>query len=94
MRLTIIVPDSAVYVGNECRFNLDLSSCGIPENVQCLQWKDGSGWLEFYTLQDGSKPLNEPLTQLPGWAVACQDVWTNNPPPVPQQPPAIINPNS
>ena len=94
MKLTIIVQDKAVYVDGVMRASsapmpLDLSSCGIPDNVWALQWKDTAGWIEFNDNPDGTKPQNEPITVLPEWAnncVAVYNAWTPAPPPVNSQP--------
>jgi hypothetical protein len=47
MRLTIIPSDKAVYKDGLCYSNLDLSTCGIPDDIHALQWNEISGWLEF-----------------------------------------------
>lgn len=93
MKLTIIVDDNTVYVDGLMKAYapnpLDLSLCGIPENVSALQWKDTQGWIEFKENPDGSKPPNEPLTALPDWANSCVVVWnewTPYTPPVPVTP--------
>jgi hypothetical protein len=81
MQLTIIPSDDAVYVDGLMKayvpLPLDLTQCGIPSDVHALQWKDTAGWIEFKDNPDGSKPLNEPITELPSWANACIDVWNN-----------------
>jgi len=69
-RLTIIVDDRAVYRDQEAYVNLDISSCGIPEDVHALQWMTDSGWIEYRDTR-----LNLDITQLPDWAVACIAVW-------------------
>lgn len=71
-RLTIISVDKAVYRDQGTFTNLDLSSCGIPEEVHALQWINGSGWIEF----KGPVP-NENITVLPEWAQNCITVWEN-----------------
>ena len=71
MKLTIITADNAVYKGGYSYSGLDLSSCGIPENVSALQWQDTSGWVE-----DKSALVdNTPITELPAWANACIVKW-------------------
>ena len=74
MKLTIIVEDNAVYLNNLSRI-LDLSQCAIPSDVHALQWKETAGWIEFVDNFDGTKPANEPITELPVWANACVEVW-------------------
>jgi hypothetical protein len=71
MKLTIITADNAVYKDGVSYLDLDLSSCGIPENVWALQWQDTSGWIE-----DKSALVdNTPITELPDWANACLTKW-------------------
>jgi hypothetical protein len=81
MKLTIIPADGSVGENEEFYLNLDLSSCGIPNDVHALQWQDVSGWIEY------KSPLveNQPITELPAWANCCMAKWTevNNPPVVP-----------
>ncbi len=45
MRLTIVVPDGAVYKDELCYSNLVWE--GTPSNVHALQWFDTYGWIEF-----------------------------------------------
>jgi hypothetical protein len=85
MKLTIIVEDNTVYVNNLSRI-LDLNQCGIPSNVHALQWKETIGWIEFVDNSDGTKPQNEPITELPVWANSCVEVWNAWTPPIPVQP--------
>lgn len=70
MKLTIIVPDSSVYV-DEVAYS-DLSLIGIPANVRALQWQDTAGHIEF---NDGTP--NENITELPFWAEDAYNVWVN-----------------
>ena len=101
MKLTIIVDDNAVYVNNVMRASakpmpLDLSQCGIPSDVHALQWKETNGWIEFVDNPDGTKPTNEPITELPVWANACVEVWNAwtpyvpPPTPIPKNQPTTI----
>jgi hypothetical protein len=62
MKLTIIPSDGAVYKDGNSYSGLDLSTA--PSNVHALQWKD-----------DGTKPQNEIITELPSWANACVTKW-------------------
>lgn len=91
MKLTIIPIDKAVYINGVSYLNLDLSSCDIPSEVSALQWtstsESSSGWVEF---ADHSE--NQPITELPAWAVYAQSVWEqadyefkNPPPPTEEQ---------
>lgn len=82
MRLTIVVPDKAVYE-NEISYS-NLTWSGTPANVHALQWFDSNtGWIEF---NDGTPQEN--ITVLPDWANNAMDAWTvaNTPvPPTPEQ---------
>jgi hypothetical protein len=71
MKLTIITADKAVYKDNVSYSDLDLSSCGVPENVSALQWQDNAGWIENKSALIG----NLTITELPAWANACLTVW-------------------
>ena len=71
MKVTIIIADAAVYKDGVSYSGLDLSSCGIPENVWAVQWQDTSGWIE-----DKSALVdNQAITELPAWANACLAKW-------------------
>jgi hypothetical protein len=71
MKLTIITADKAVYKDNVSYSDLDLSSCGVPENVSALQWQDNAGWIEDKSALIG----NLAITELPAWANACLTIW-------------------
>lgn len=73
MKLTIIKPDSSVYVDGYSYSDLNISF--VPENVHALQWKGASGWIEYQDNDDGTKPANQPITELPDWATAAYNVW-------------------
>ena len=79
MKLIIIVEDNAVYVDGVMKayapLPLNLSQCGIPNDVHALQWKETAGWIEIVDNPDGSKPANESITELPVWANSCVEVW-------------------
>jgi hypothetical protein len=85
MRLTIVIEDKSVYVDTDVFTNLDLSGCGIPDNIHALQWFDVEGWIEY---KFNEQP-NQTITQLPAWANNCVAVWDVayqnkiNPPPPP-----------
>jgi hypothetical protein len=70
MKLTIVKSDNQVYKDGTCVMNLDLSSCGIPNDVWALQWDNNSGWIEY----SNGNP-NEDITELPAWATACESVF-------------------
>jgi hypothetical protein len=85
MRLTIVV--ETLTVGKDYVFfdDLNLSGCGIPDDVRALQWNENSGHIEFV----GVEP-NQDIQELPSWALACVDVWqikfdSQNAPPSPEQ---------
>ena len=88
MQITIIPIDGTVNEDGKSYTGLDLSSCGIPSNIRALQWKETSGWLEFWDKQ------NEDITELPSWVNCCLVAWdqANNPPPPP--PPLPIPPTA
>lgn len=81
MLLTIIPIDGNVKKDGVGYLALDLSSCAIPSNVRSLQWKETSGWLEFWD-QD-----NQDITELPSWVDCCLAAWTLANTPVPPSPP-------
>lgn len=74
MRLTIIPIDGTVNKDNKLYLNLDLSSCGIPDDVHALQWEEfepNKGHIEFKS----SLIQNENINELPVWANACLAKW-------------------
>lgn len=73
MNLTIIPIDGAVYVDSVSYSGLDLAAA--PANVHALQWKNDKGWIEFKDNDDGTKPQNQAITELPAWANACKAKW-------------------
>ena len=81
MLLTIIPVDGNVKKDEVGYIELDLSSCAIPSNIRALQWKETSGWIEFWDQQ------NEDITSLPSWVDCCLAVWTVANTPVPPSPP-------
>lgn len=67
MRLVILAETNTVGKDNVIYDNLDLSSCGLPENLWALQWNDNNtGHIEYNSPID-----NDPITELPSWAQAC-----------------------
>jgi hypothetical protein len=73
MKLTIIPSDGAVYKDGSSYSELDLSV--VPSNVHALQWKDTKGWIEFTDNDDGTRPQNADITELPSWANTCLAKW-------------------
>jgi hypothetical protein len=88
MKLTIIPIDGAVYVDDVSHSDLDLNF--IPSDVHALQWKETKGWVEFKDNDDGIKPPNQVITELPEWATLALNVWTNWTPPVVEE---VVIPN-
>jgi hypothetical protein len=82
MQLTIIPVDGNVKKDGVGYLQLDLSSCAIPSNVRVLQWRETSGWIEFWDQQ------NEDITTLPNWVDCCLAKWTEANTPVPPSPPS------
>jgi hypothetical protein len=75
-RVTIIPSDGAVYLDLWVYSNLDLSKCGIPEDVHALQWMTDSGHIEYVdTPDDSPKPDHDYITELPDWAIKCIEQW-------------------
>jgi hypothetical protein len=83
MKLTIIPVDKSVGKDGKFYLKLDLSSCGIPTEVHALQWQDNLGWIEY----ESELVQNEPITELPAWANACLNKWTEADTPFPPTPP-------
>jgi hypothetical protein len=73
MKLSIIPIDGAVYKDGYSYSGLNLSF--VPSSVHALQWKDTKGWIEFVDNDDGTKPQNESITELPSWVNACVTKW-------------------
>jgi hypothetical protein len=91
MRLTIIPDDSSVYKDGVMKAEgvpaLDLTVCGIPTSVRALQWYDTYGEIEFSAPSPGApRPPNQPITELPQWALNCVAVWDAWSPPAPSLP--------
>ncbi len=72
MNVTIIPSDGAVYVDGFAFFGLSFAA---PEDVHALQWKSSKGWIEFVDSDEGFKPQNEAITELPTWALAAVAKW-------------------
>jgi len=82
-RYTIIVNDKQVYLDNWVYHNLDFSDCGIPDDIHALQFRNGSGWIEYRDTRPNPE-LNS-VADFPDWAVKCIAKWEEqyilNPPP-------------
>lgn len=72
MNLSIIPIDGAVYVDSVSYSGLQITA---PEDVHALQWKATKGWIEFVDSDEGVKPQNERITELPEWALAAVAKW-------------------
>lgn len=70
-RITILMPDNAVYLDQGVYQSLDLTTCGVPDYVRALDWMNGSGEIHNY---DSSVP-HEQVSVLPDWAVKCIEKW-------------------
>lgn len=70
-RLTIIVPDKAVYMDAATYTDLNFKDCNIPPYVNVLQWVDGQGWIEY----SAPELTNKVITELPQWALNCVAKW-------------------
>lgn len=85
MRLIIIPVDGFVSVDGINKFQpLDLSTCGIPQEIHALQWYENRGWIEFRDDDDPFTPkrANEGILVLPEWANKSIQVWESWTPPV------------
>lgn len=72
MRLTIIRPDTTVYMDGAVH-TVEKIADVIPADVSVLQWYDGRGWIEFEPYEfGGSKPNNRHITELPEWVDTCK----------------------
>lgn len=72
MRLVIMKETNTVGKDNVFVEGLDLSSCGLPDNLWALQWYDNNtGHIEY----DSPMIQNDEITELPSWATSCVSVW-------------------
>jgi hypothetical protein len=72
MNLVIIPVDKAVYVDGVSFSGLTFDA---PVDVHALQWKSTKGWIEFVDSDEGIKPQNETITELPQWAIDAKTKW-------------------
>lgn len=70
-RVTIIPEDGAVYLDEYVYIHLDLSDCGIPDDVHALQWLNNEGEIE----SKSEWVSNQHITELPTWALNCIAKW-------------------
>jgi hypothetical protein len=72
MRLVIIKETNSVGKDDVFYNDLDLSSCGLPENLWALQWYDNNtGHIEY----NSATIQNDNITELPSWSNNCIAVW-------------------
>lgn len=71
-RLTVIVDDNTVYT-DIAAYVVNLSACGIPEDIHALQYWSGDGEIEY------RGPIhNDKFTGpegVPEWALKALDEW-------------------
>jgi hypothetical protein len=69
MRYTIITDDKLAYKDTTA---LEVDVSVAPADVHALQFNSNTnkGWIEFKTDDFDHKKPNEPITELPSWAVA------------------------
>lgn len=72
MKLTIIKPDSYVYVDG-VGYKVD-NFFEFPAGVKTLQWDSEKGWLEFEVIENQTLP-NQDITQLPNWTTNFIVQW-------------------
>lgn len=72
MNVAIIPIDAAVYIDGVSYSGLQIFA---PEDVHALQWKATKGWIEFVDSDEGVKPQNELITELPEWALSAIAEW-------------------
>ena len=79
MKLTIIPEDGMVHIDNE---NFIVETKSAPKNIHALQWNTGflepgddKGEVEYKVNEDGLKPDNKIITQLPAWTTKYMEDW-------------------
>lgn len=70
-RITILIPDNAVYLDNGAYLGLDLSDCGVPAGIRALDWKNNQGEIHH----DDTSIRHVQITELPEWAINCVTKW-------------------
>lgn len=73
MRITVINDDNTLGLDGVFYHNLDFST--VPDNVHALQWDGTKGEIEFYADEDGEKPANQKITELPDWVMPLKTQW-------------------
>lgn len=70
-RITILIPDNAVYLDEGAYMLLDFSDCGIPAGIRALDWRDNRGEIHH----DDTSIRHVEVTELPAWAINCIAKW-------------------
>lgn len=71
MRISIIPSDGTVVIDKIAYIGIDLSKCGIPEDIHALQWYESWGEVEYVDKANA----NLRIETLPEWATACATAW-------------------
>lgn len=87
-KVTIIPSDTYCAVDGVGYTGVNMGS--VPADVHAVQWFGGSGWVEYVSNEDGSKPPNQPIDSLApyqpvldSWAVINEEHNKPVPPHVP-----------
>lgn len=89
MRVTIIPSDTWVSIDGVGYTGVDVSS--VPADIHAVQFNNGTGWIEYIPLANGTQPANTPLDSVAQFQ-AVLDSWAQvdythkNPPPPPPPP--------
>ena len=73
MKITLLNDDNALGLDGVFYSGLDFSN--VPDNIHAIQWNGTKGEIEFYTDEDGEKPANQKITELPDWVMALKPQW-------------------
>lgn len=69
-RITILIPDGAIYLDQGVTLGQDFSNCDIPDNIHCFHIMDGEGEIQY---KDDRQNL--PITEIPQWVLNCVRLW-------------------
>lgn len=69
MKLSIVVPDGAVYVDGYCISGLSMST--VPSGIRAIQWNESCGHIEY------NDSRNENILFLPDWVDVLYGLWTD-----------------
>jgi hypothetical protein len=70
MKITILNGDNSVGIDGEFFIGLDFSE--VPDEINAIQWKDGSGVIEYL---NSTGKLDEKITELPSFYAGLKDQW-------------------